>query len=518
MNSNNKKAILVLEPGCNNSCFFCELNKKNLNSFDFYVKKLKEYRNKGFSSLDINGGEPTMYKNIFKLIRSAKKLGYRKITLFTNGRLLAYKNFAYKLITAGVDKFFITFFSNSQKTHNLITRTPGSFSQSFKGLNNLRVLREKSKKNIEIFINITLLKENSEKIKDIVFFFKYYADNVNLMPLLPGVFYKKNRIQAYKSFHCNLQNLDLKDERIKLSNFPACMVKGNTSNTKNKAITVLTKDMDFKFNDIIEEFSYFKKECKTCEMLNKCFGYIKNTNSGDFFTLWFASDLHISKENKEKIKCIFKDLDKFAFTKGIVAGDVVEGELDYSSYSIFKEIKQKYEIVNNLDFIAGNHDYLYKDFNDTNSFSLQKFLTIVSKKLNFSITKGNVHLIFASMDKTPNKIKDKTVEWIKKEAKTNQNKIVVLVTHIPFFSINRHIDKVDIWISGHKSFSQYSLCKDLYSNNKTFHIYAGDINSMTTRFLVFKKNSKRVILKRRNHLKECFENEEELNLVKEFKP
>ncbi len=508
--------MLVIEAGCNNSCFFCELRKKNLQSFDFYVRMLKEFRKEGYSSLDITGGEPTLYYHIFRLIKTAKKLGFRDVSLFTNGRLLNYKSFTERLLKAGVDKIFVSFFSDNKIFHEKITRVPGSFCQSFEGLKNIREIKKQFNGGVEVFVNLTLLKENSQKIREIVSFFSNYTEQVNIMPLLPSLFSGKSKIQIYKSFCANVQDIDLGDANVKLSGFPACLVKGKVSNTKNKDIKVLSKEGVFEFEDIVKEYTYFSGNCNGCELKNKCFGYIKNSYSDDFFTLWLTSDLHVSEKNEKKVKSIFNDMENFFFSEGVVAGDIVEGELDEYSYEVLKKIQRENNIIKTLNFIAGNHDYLYESSEDEKTFSLENYLKIISSKLNYSFTKHNLHFIFASMDETPNKIKNKTLDWIKNEINKNKEKIIILVTHMPFFCLDEGVEGLDIWISGHKSFKDFSQSSDVFLKNGALHIYAGDVNSMRSRFLVFQKDSQKLILKRRNHYEGFFEEDEEFSINKKL--
>jgi uncharacterized radical SAM superfamily Fe-S cluster-containing enzyme len=87
----------------------------NIGLRDFY-KSTKEIvqdmvfsRKRGKTHLSLFGGENSIHPDIAYLIKIAKKLGFKEIVMGTNGRMFAYKEFAKKVIDAGLTELFFLF-------------------------------------------------------------------------------------------------------------------------------------------------------------------------------------------------------------------------------------------------------------------------------------------------------------------------------------------------------------------------------------------------------------------------
>lgn len=81
-------------------------------------------------------GEPTLNPLLPWLVRTAQELGYREVALITNGRKLADAAYLHRLLDAGLNVLTISIHGGTQKLHEGLTRTPGSFSQTLRGIRN----------------------------------------------------------------------------------------------------------------------------------------------------------------------------------------------------------------------------------------------------------------------------------------------------------------------------------------------------------------------------------------------
>lgn len=90
--------------------------------------------------LIITGGEPTLIKELPKIIQFAKNKGWRKITLETNGRMFFYKDYAAMLKKSGLNKIIIFLYGNSPTLQDEITGVPDSFNQAMKGAKSWLIL------------------------------------------------------------------------------------------------------------------------------------------------------------------------------------------------------------------------------------------------------------------------------------------------------------------------------------------------------------------------------------------
>lgn len=103
-------------------------------SFDIkeILKIIGEEKNK--KELVLLGGEPTMVPELPKIIAFAKRKGWEKVTLWTNGRMFFYKNYALLLKDAGLCKLVVSIYGHNAKTHDDLTKVKGSFEQTIQGI------------------------------------------------------------------------------------------------------------------------------------------------------------------------------------------------------------------------------------------------------------------------------------------------------------------------------------------------------------------------------------------------
>jgi radical SAM superfamily enzyme YgiQ (UPF0313 family) len=102
----------------------------------FEIKKIFEIieEEKNKKELILLGGEPTLVPDLVKIIAFAKKKGWEKMTLFTNGRMFFYKNYAVSLKSAGLCKIVVFIYGHNAKLHDEITGVEGSFKQTIEGI------------------------------------------------------------------------------------------------------------------------------------------------------------------------------------------------------------------------------------------------------------------------------------------------------------------------------------------------------------------------------------------------
>jgi MoaA/NifB/PqqE/SkfB family radical SAM enzyme len=105
------------------------------------VKKLLDEAIKDSDSIVFTGGEPTIRKDIVELTSYAKRLGFRKIQIQTNGRMLAYRKLCEELISAGANEFSPALHGHTSELHDYLTRSKGSFKQTVAAIQILKSLR-----------------------------------------------------------------------------------------------------------------------------------------------------------------------------------------------------------------------------------------------------------------------------------------------------------------------------------------------------------------------------------------
>jgi len=130
---------------CNNNCIFCFCREKDAviqklvpapeDSFQGVNALLVKHKDKR-GAVIISGNEPTLNKELFRVVDAAKKNGYFVI-LKTNGRMFYYKDYCRAIIDANIEHITVSLLSHSAIIHDRLTRVAGSFEQTYTGLLNL---------------------------------------------------------------------------------------------------------------------------------------------------------------------------------------------------------------------------------------------------------------------------------------------------------------------------------------------------------------------------------------------
>jgi len=121
---------------CNNRCTGCFSSQDSGASMttDEVFENLIIGRNLGARHLWLGGGEPTLRKDLLRIVRRARRLGYQRIRLETNGMMLAYGEFARACIEAGINEINFAIKGHAASLHDGLTRTPGSFELMMRGI------------------------------------------------------------------------------------------------------------------------------------------------------------------------------------------------------------------------------------------------------------------------------------------------------------------------------------------------------------------------------------------------
>ena len=82
-------------------------------------------RTEGYAELSLQGGEPTLFPEIVRLVSAARDIGFEHIGLVTNGRKLANPDFARALLDAGLDAITFSVLGHDATTHDAAAIAPG---------------------------------------------------------------------------------------------------------------------------------------------------------------------------------------------------------------------------------------------------------------------------------------------------------------------------------------------------------------------------------------------------------
>jgi MoaA/NifB/PqqE/SkfB family radical SAM enzyme len=154
---------------CNNNCIFCSeadeyLEELKPKTFDQIKKEILEIK-KEYDFITLMGREPTLRKDIFDILNFAKKIGFKRIGLTSNGRMLSYPDFAKRVLDTGVGQVGISLSGATAEIHDKLTQVPGSFKQTVRGIYNISSFK---KPEVSLLVNLTLTKMNYFEFRQMV--------------------------------------------------------------------------------------------------------------------------------------------------------------------------------------------------------------------------------------------------------------------------------------------------------------------------------------------------------------
>ncbi len=147
---------------CNQNCRFCS---NPPTSYFLTLKKAKKlidkYISEGYAGIILTGGEPTLSKNLPKLIEYCRKKN-TPCRIITNGQKLSDFNYLKLLINSGLSHINISIYSHKNKIQSYLTRNSDSLKNIRKALENLGRIRE-----ITVNVNIVINKFNANHLSEI---------------------------------------------------------------------------------------------------------------------------------------------------------------------------------------------------------------------------------------------------------------------------------------------------------------------------------------------------------------
>lgn len=131
---------------CNNNCIFCmeeDRDGRYVNNSAMTPERVRWILegHRGAEEVCFTSGEPTTRPELPELVAHARSLGYRRISVMTNGRRLSHLPYAALLAKAGMNRFYVSIHGHDKKLHDGLVRTPGAFEQTSEGLRSVSKLK-----------------------------------------------------------------------------------------------------------------------------------------------------------------------------------------------------------------------------------------------------------------------------------------------------------------------------------------------------------------------------------------
>jgi MoaA/NifB/PqqE/SkfB family radical SAM enzyme len=162
---------------CNNNCVFCmeedreERYVTNSAMTQDRVRWVLESHREA-QEVCFTSGEPTLNENLPQYVGWGKALGFRHISVMTNGRRLGYLPYTVALVKAGMNRFYVSIHGHTQKLHEGLTRTPKSFDQTVAGLDAVSKVKRFG---VELHTSTVLTKRNLPHLLEIYKFLRSHG-------------------------------------------------------------------------------------------------------------------------------------------------------------------------------------------------------------------------------------------------------------------------------------------------------------------------------------------------------
>lgn len=175
---------------CNAKCKMCGLHRYVVDKYngefvmstDNISRLVKELADMGCKSITFSGGEPTLVKDLPMIIKMASEEYHICTSINTNGYLLNEENIR-EYIDAGIDSFTISVLSPNEQINNEIMELKNGLSTTIKAIDYINQYSESVHKNIKIYINNVILRDNIDSLIGYVEFCKEHKiTHLNLSP------------------------------------------------------------------------------------------------------------------------------------------------------------------------------------------------------------------------------------------------------------------------------------------------------------------------------------------------
>lgn len=162
---------------CNNNCVFCmeeDRDARYVNNSAMTGDRVRWIleSHRGAEEVCFTSGEPTTNESLPEYVAWGKALGFRRISVMTNGRRLGYAPYAAKLVKAGMNRFYVSIHGHTKKLHEGLTRTPDSFEQTLAGID---VIARIKRFGVELHTSTVVTKRNVPHFLDVYRFLRAHG-------------------------------------------------------------------------------------------------------------------------------------------------------------------------------------------------------------------------------------------------------------------------------------------------------------------------------------------------------
>lgn len=270
-----KRYEVKLGTACNNNCIFCLNERRDWNkTTEEIMQEILQAKDFGVNTIQFTGGEPTIRKDFFDILRFTKKLGLN-IQIQSNGRIFSYLDYTKRVCSLGIESFLISLHAHNECLNYRLTNIKGGFQQTVNGIKNLLEFKQM------VSINCVINRENIDFMDKIVeHSLSFCPSNMQLSWCRPQGKAKNDmklipRFSEIEKIYCGLRNINYR-KAIALLNVPLCFVKEPFLIGNPYVDSVILREN--KFENTKEYFikkKSFCSHCEKCGIKERCEGIFK---------------------------------------------------------------------------------------------------------------------------------------------------------------------------------------------------------------------------------------------------
>jgi hypothetical protein len=237
----------------------------------------------GAGEISFSGGEPTLHRDLVRLVERAKEAGAVTVGLQTNGLKLSDRTYCRKLAAAGLSYVEISIPSHRQRLFDEIARAPGAFNRVMKGMGNLSDLE------IPLSVNHVICTKNHRYTASFAKFMirRFRLDVLTLLMATPtyaelahpGIIVRYSDAAPFimKALDLCIESGQRFEGLWEKCGVPLCVLGGNRAYFP-RARLIPEEDRSRDFTDV--------SACGTCAVRDRCFRvrklYIKLYGTAEF--------------------------------------------------------------------------------------------------------------------------------------------------------------------------------------------------------------------------------------------
>ena len=278
-----KYVSITMEFRCNLKCVHCMIEEtmdwlQPASDAQFRSILDEQHSTKRWDGLILTGSEITLNKNLPHMAAQARRHGFNYVRIQTHGMHLGKKAYLHKLLDAGVNEFFISVAGATEKTHDKITKVPGSFRKMMRGIEFIEASSQ-----AVVLTNTVVTRESYKELSQIVDMLADYQNTVqhefwNFFPMDEDD--SKDLIVSYPELMPYIHEAILAGQKhnklIEVKNIPECLLGKHRKTLVNEQPSLFI-DPSF-WNEFDKNSFYqciYREQCSSKSCLGLTEAYIR---------------------------------------------------------------------------------------------------------------------------------------------------------------------------------------------------------------------------------------------------